>query len=69
MAIVALAAACSIGPGLGQATLWEPDEPRFAEAARQMFVRGDFLTPFARTSGRRVFPRRSAASARSFCSI
>ena len=32
--------------GLGNGTFWEPDEPRFAEATRQMFVRGDFLTPY-----------------------
>ena len=32
--------------GLGGTALWEPDEPRFAEATRQMFERGDFLTPW-----------------------
>ncbi len=32
--------------GLGNTALWEPDEPRFAEATRQMFERGDFLTPW-----------------------
>jgi 4-amino-4-deoxy-L-arabinose transferase-like glycosyltransferase len=32
--------------GLGKTALWEPDEPRFAEATRQMFERGDFLTPW-----------------------
>jgi 4-amino-4-deoxy-L-arabinose transferase-like glycosyltransferase len=36
----------SIFPGLGSATFWEPDEPRFAEATRQMFERGDFVTPY-----------------------
>jgi len=36
----------SILPGLGRATLWEPDEPRFAEATRQMFARHDFATPY-----------------------
>jgi 4-amino-4-deoxy-L-arabinose transferase-like glycosyltransferase len=36
----------SIAPGLGRATLWEPDEPRFSEATRQMFARRDFLTPY-----------------------
>ena len=41
-----LIAALSIGPGLGQATFWEPDEPRFAEATRQMFARADFITPY-----------------------
>lgn len=32
--------------GLGANALWEPDEPRFAEATRQMIQRGDFLTPW-----------------------
>jgi 4-amino-4-deoxy-L-arabinose transferase-like glycosyltransferase len=36
----------SIAAGLGRPTLWEPDEPRFAEATRQMFARGDFITPY-----------------------
>jgi 4-amino-4-deoxy-L-arabinose transferase-like glycosyltransferase len=32
--------------GLGTTSLWEPDEPRFAEATRQMLLRGDVLTPY-----------------------
>lgn len=32
--------------GLGSTALWEPDEPRFAEATRQMFMRNDFVTPW-----------------------
>ena len=32
--------------GLGTTALWEPDEPRFAEATRQMLLRGDFITPW-----------------------
>jgi 4-amino-4-deoxy-L-arabinose transferase-like glycosyltransferase len=32
--------------GLGRPCLWEPDEPRFAEATRQMVDRGDVLTPW-----------------------
>jgi 4-amino-4-deoxy-L-arabinose transferase-like glycosyltransferase len=32
--------------GLGTTSLWEPDEPRFAEASRQMLLRGDVLTPY-----------------------
>jgi 4-amino-4-deoxy-L-arabinose transferase-like glycosyltransferase len=32
--------------GLGDTALWEPDEPRFAEATRQMFERRDFITPW-----------------------
>jgi 4-amino-4-deoxy-L-arabinose transferase-like glycosyltransferase len=39
-------ATLTIAVGLGDVTLWEPDEPRFAEATRQMFQRGDFLTPY-----------------------
>jgi 4-amino-4-deoxy-L-arabinose transferase-like glycosyltransferase len=46
VAVVLAAAMLSIGAGLGAATLWEPDEPRFSEATRQMFARGDFLTPY-----------------------
>ena len=41
-----LVAATSMLAGLGDATLWEQDEPRFAEATRQMFARGDFITPY-----------------------
>jgi len=32
--------------GLGSTGLWEPDEPRYAEATRQMLQRGDMLTPY-----------------------
>lgn len=32
--------------GLGTTALWEPDEPRFAEATRQMLVRHDYVTPW-----------------------
>jgi 4-amino-4-deoxy-L-arabinose transferase-like glycosyltransferase len=46
LALLLLVATVSIGAGLGRASLWEPDEPRFAEATRQMFARGDFLTPY-----------------------
>jgi len=31
--------------GLGRAPLLGPDEPRYAQVAREMFVRGDFVTP------------------------
>ena len=32
--------------GLGTTALWEPDEPRFAEATRQMLMRHDYVTPW-----------------------
>jgi 4-amino-4-deoxy-L-arabinose transferase-like glycosyltransferase len=46
LVIVFVVAGLSLGLGLGQARFWEPDEPRFAEATRQMFERADFLTPY-----------------------
>lgn len=41
-----LVGAIAIFAGLGRGTFWEPDEPRFAEATRQMFLRDDFVTPY-----------------------
>jgi 4-amino-4-deoxy-L-arabinose transferase-like glycosyltransferase len=46
LAAVLLVAGLAILPGLGRATLWEPDEPRFAAATREMFERGNFVTPY-----------------------
>jgi 4-amino-4-deoxy-L-arabinose transferase-like glycosyltransferase len=45
IAICALAAALLYLPGLGRPALWEPDEGRYAEIAREMVVSGDFVTP------------------------
>jgi 4-amino-4-deoxy-L-arabinose transferase-like glycosyltransferase len=47
-AIVFLLGLCAatMMTGLGRTSLFEPDEPRFAEATRQMLERGDLLTPY-----------------------
>lgn len=46
--ILLLVGVCGITffAGLGSTALWEPDEPRFAEATRQMLLRRDFVTPW-----------------------
>src|SRR5205085_11409740 len=41
--------------GLGRLSLVGPDEPRFAEAAREMFVTGDYITP--RVAGEAAFDK------------
>ena len=48
MRILLLVGVCAVTlfAGLGSTALWEPDEPRFAEATRQMLLRRDFLTPW-----------------------
>ncbi len=47
-ALILLLAFCvpTLFVGLGSSSLWEPDEPRFAEASREMLERGDYLTPY-----------------------
>ncbi|HZC46168.1 MAG TPA: glycosyltransferase family 39 protein, partial [Candidatus Acidoferrum sp.] len=45
LAFCALLAAIVYLPGLGRPALWEPDEGRYAEIAREMVVSGDFVTP------------------------
>lgn len=44
-AFAALIAALLYLPGLGRPALWEPDEGRYAEIAREMVVSGDYVTP------------------------
>jgi 4-amino-4-deoxy-L-arabinose transferase-like glycosyltransferase len=44
-ALVACFGALLCLPGLGRPALWEPDEGRYAEIAREMLLRGDYLTP------------------------
>jgi 4-amino-4-deoxy-L-arabinose transferase-like glycosyltransferase len=45
LAIYAILAALLYLPGLGRPALWEPDEGRYAEIAREMVVSGDYVTP------------------------
>src|SRR5271156_705707 len=45
LAIYAMLAALLYLPGLGRPALWEPDEGRYAEIAREMVVSGDYVTP------------------------
>jgi len=42
---LALALVLLYGWRLGARSLWEPDEPRYAEIAREMLVTGDWVTP------------------------
>src|ERR1700677_1126656 len=43
--LCAIAAAIIYFIGLGRPALWEPDEGRYAEVAREMVVTGDYVTP------------------------
>ena len=44
-ALCTIAAAVIYFLGLGRPALWEPDEGRYAEVAREMVVSGDYVTP------------------------
>ncbi|MBI3449336.1 MAG: phospholipid carrier-dependent glycosyltransferase [Acidobacteria bacterium] len=44
VALVAMAAALYL-PSVFTRDLWDPDEPKYAEAAREMISRGDFILP------------------------
>jgi 4-amino-4-deoxy-L-arabinose transferase-like glycosyltransferase len=45
LAVYAILAAILYLPALGQPALWEPDEGRYAEIAREMVVSDDYVTP------------------------
>lgn len=45
LTIYALLAAILYLPGLGRPALWEPDEGRYGEIAREMVISGDYVTP------------------------
>src|SRR6266446_3331233 len=45
VALCAGVAALLYFTGLGRPALWEPDEGRYAEIAREMVVSGDYVTP------------------------
>jgi 4-amino-4-deoxy-L-arabinose transferase-like glycosyltransferase len=45
LTVYALLAAVLYLPGLGRPALWEPDEGRYAEIAREMVASGDYITP------------------------
>lgn len=43
--LLVLASCLLFLPGLGSRDLWNPDEPRYGEVAREMFETGDLLVP------------------------
>ncbi|MDX1997507.1 MAG: glycosyltransferase family 39 protein [Thermoanaerobaculia bacterium] len=43
--LLALAAALLVLPGIGSRDLWNPDEPRYAEVAREMLESGQWFVP------------------------
>src|SRR5579859_4468897 len=43
--IIAVVAALIYFVALGTPALWEPDEGRYAEIAREMVISGDYVTP------------------------
>src|SRR5579862_7141694 len=43
--LIAFSALILYLPGLGKPALWEPDEGRYAEIAREMYLSGDYVTP------------------------
>src|SRR3984893_10930067 len=45
LVLIAFAALILYLPGLGRPALWEPDEGRYAEIAREMYLTGDYITP------------------------
>lgn len=45
LALLAVLSAILFGATLGQRSLWEPDEGRYAEIPREMLVTGDYVTP------------------------
>ncbi|MFZ1889729.1 MAG: phospholipid carrier-dependent glycosyltransferase [Candidatus Binataceae bacterium] len=45
IALAAIVATILYLPGLGHPALWEPDEGRYAEIAREMAISGDLVTP------------------------
>ena len=45
LCLIAAAALILYLPGLGRPALWEPDEGRYGEIAREMYLSGDYVTP------------------------